>query len=111
MQRLPGANNSMNSSVSRGVRGNAALRMVPYSYFIGALKFALHRTRQYLREITPFSTAKPPFRSGAARLPRDYTLFNRRPVGCAPRDEALLPRDHASPAHLAKQRRPLRAAG
>ena len=31
MKRLPGANNSMNSSVSRGVRGNAALRLHAHS--------------------------------------------------------------------------------
>ena len=92
MKRLPGANNSMNSSVSRGVRGNAALRM------------HAHSLDSATQEQYPYFVVEPRARRGT------IFLFHRRLVVCASRDEALLPRAHASPAHRAKQRRPLRAA-
>ena len=83
MKRLPGANNSMNSSVSRGVRGNAALRM------------HAHSLDSATQEQYPYFVVEPRARRGT------MFIFHRRLVGCA----------HASPAHRAKQRRHLRAAG
>ena len=79
MKRLPGANNSMNSSVSRGVRGNAALRL------------HAHSLDSATQEQYPYFVVEPRARRGT------IFLFHRRLEVCAPPNEAIFARDHTCP--------------